>query len=156
HLTAYGEESGYSILAAAGLLSTLLGVVIVSRVAFGFLAARCGTWAALLLVSALHAAGATWLALSQDYTQSARGAALIGLGFGGYVPGYALLVLQSFPASEAGKRTSQIYVFSFLSAGTGSLFGGWVRDLTGNYEASFLFAAVSAVTGFLLLLLARR
>lgn len=156
HLTAYGEEHGYSILSAAGLLSTLLGVVMVSRVAFGFLAARSGTWTALLLVSALHVIGAVWLALSQDYTQAALGAALIGLGFGGYVPGYALLVLQSFPAIEAGKRTSQIYVFSFLSAGSGSLLGGWLRDLTGNYSMSFAAAAVGAATGFLLLLLARR
>ncbi len=156
HLTAFGEEQGYTVFAAAGLLSIMLGVVLFSRLAFGFAAARAGAWAALLLVSALHAMGAIWLACSTGYLQSALGAALMGLGFGGYVPGYAMLVLQSFPLNESGRRTSQIYVFSFLSAGSGSLLGGWLRDMTGDYGASFACAAAGAVISVVLLWLAWR
>lgn len=152
HLTAYGEERGYTVLAAAGLLSVMLGVVIISRLLFGSFASRFGTWAALAAITALHATGALWLAASDQYLQSVLGAILLGLGFGGYVPGYALLVLESFPVDEAGKRTSQIYVFSFLSAGSGSLLGGWLRDWSGQYSTSFAWAGVGALLGLLLLL----
>ncbi|UUZ66138.1 hypothetical protein LP414_23135 [Polaromonas sp. P1(28)-13] len=64
------------------------------------------------------------------------GAVLVGLGFGGFVPGYAILVREMFPAAQAGRRIADIYFFRFVAAGIGSWTNGWLRDLTGGYAIS--------------------
>ncbi|MDO8298748.1 MFS transporter [Lacisediminimonas sp.] len=153
HLTAFGEEQGFDILIVASLLPAMLGVVLVSRLSFGFLAARFGVWRVLVAMSAIHVAGSLWLAFSTSYHHAVIAAVLLGLGFGGYVPGYALLVRESYPANQSGRRIGQIYFFSFLSAGSGSMLGGWLHDVTGNYAMSFAFAGAASAAGLLLLLL---
>ncbi|MDO8777463.1 MAG: hypothetical protein Q7K57_53860 [Burkholderiaceae bacterium] len=75
------------------------------------------------------------------------GAVLIGLGFGGYMPGYAVLVREMFPAAQAGRRITEIYFFGFVAAGIGSWTSGWLRDLTGGYAIPFGVAACSAGLG---------
>ncbi|AEC20997.1 hypothetical protein PT7_2457 [Pusillimonas sp. T7-7] len=151
HLTAYGEEQGFAPVSAAMLVSVMLGATLVSRFSFGYAANRWGRYPTLLLMSALHLFGIVWLVVAQSYFFLIIGIILIGLGFGGYLPAYGVLMRQLFPASEAGRRISEIYFFAFITAGIGSGMGGWLRDLTSNYVVTFSGAATSASLAFLIL-----
>lgn len=144
HLVAFGEERGFAPVAAAALVSALLGSTLVSRLAVGVLFRIWGTFRVMLAFSLVQVVGITWLAAAQGYGDMAAAACVVGLGFGGYLPGYALLAASMFPASESGRRTSEIYCFGFLSAGVGSSLGGWLRDARGGYEATFTAIALIA------------
>ena len=152
HLTAFGEEHGFAPAAAAGLVSAVLGVTLFSRLCVGQLSNRWGRYNVLLIMSVLLVLGIGCLAAANGTIAIVVGAALIGLGFGGYLPGYAILVRELFPAAQAGRRIAEIYFFAFLSAGIGSWTSGYLRDLSGAYTLPFWSAAVSAFLGVALLM----
>lgn len=147
HLTAFGEEQGFAPAAAAALVSAMLGVTLVPRLFAGQLSYRWGRYRVLLAMSVLLVFGVAWLAVAQGPVSITVGAVLIGLGFGGYMPGYAILVREMFPAAQAGRRIAEIYFFGFVAAGIGSWTSGWLRDLTGGYAIPFGIAACSAGLG---------
>lgn len=152
HLTAFGEERGFAPAVAAAITSVMLGVTLVSRLSMGRLSHRFGHYRALTAVSAVHVVGVVLLAASDSHATVLVAVVLIGLGFGGYVPAYAVLVRELFPATQAGRRIAEIYFFAFLAAGAGSWLGGVARDFSGNYALPFGLAALSALAGALLLL----
>lgn len=84
------------------------------------------------------------------------GVVVIGIGFGGYLPGYAMTVREMFPEQQAGRRISEVYFLAFLAAGGGSWLGGWLRDVTNSYAVPFSVAAIVATAGGSLLLFVGR
>jgi len=152
HLTAFGEERGLAPIAAAGLVSAMLGVSLFSRLCIGQLSNRWSPYQVLLAMSILLALGVVCLANAQGRIPIGLGIIAIGLAFGGYLPGYAILVRELFPAAQAGRRIAEIYFFAFVAAGIGSWTSGWLRDLSGTYILPFWTAAASASLGAALLL----
>lgn len=151
HLTAFGEELGLAPAVAAATVSAMLGVTLVSRLTVGPLCQRWGRYNVLVFVSALHLGGVLLLALAKGYLVVLAAVLLIGLGFGGYVPMYAVLARELFPARQAGQRIAEIYFLAFMAAGAGSWTGGWLRDISGSYAVPFCFAGASACAGAFIL-----
>jgi MFS family permease len=151
HLTSYGDEQGFSSTLSAALLSTLLGVALLSRLSIGALGARLGRSRMLFAASATQWLGTILLIAGHGLWSIVAGAALIGLGFGGYLPSYAVIMRDMFPDGQSGRRFSEIYFLVFMTAGLGSWMGGYLRDLTGSYTTSFGLASIC--TGLALLIL---
>lgn len=151
HLTAFGEERGMPAATAAGMLSSMLGVTIFSRLSMGAMCARLGHYRCLLGVSLIHVIGVWMLATASNQAVVVAGVVVIGVGFGGYLPGYAMLAREMFPAQQAGRRISEIYFLAFVAAGAGSWLGGCLRDLTHDYALAFFVAGAFAAAGALLL-----
>lgn len=147
HITAFGEERGFTPTAAAAVLSALLGVSLLSRLFVGQLSSKWGSYNMLTGMSILLAVATTGLALSNGPVTLGIAVVAIGVAFGGYLPGYAILVRDVFPTEQAGRRITEIYFFAFVAAGIGSWTGGWMRDLTGAYTIPFWIAAMTAVAG---------
>jgi MFS family permease len=121
----------------AEMLSLILGLGVVSRLASGLIADRIGgvapsSWArpfrCLALIFYLPFDGWSPLLVS----------ALFGLSQGGIVPGYALIVREYFPAREAGARVSLVLMSSVVGMALGGWMSGEIFDLTGSYQAAFL------------------
>jgi MFS family permease len=62
---------------------------------------------------------------------------LFGLFQGGLVPSYAIIVRESFPASDAGSRVGMILMMTLLGMALGGWMSGAIFDLTGSYRAAF-------------------
>jgi MFS family permease len=137
HIVAYCGDLGYGPARGAEMLSLMLGLGIVSRVASGFIADKVGGLATLLLGSFLQ--GLTLLlylvfdGLASLYAISA----LFGLVQGGIVPSYAIVVREYFAPGEAGTRVGIVLMASLLGMALGGWLSGAIFDLTGSYQAAF-------------------
>ena len=144
HLTSYGNEQGLSSTLSVTLLSTLLGVALLSRLSIQIMGGWWGQARALFAMTAFQWSGTLALLAAHGLGSILMGAVLIGLGFGGYLPSYPVILRAMFPNHQAGRRISETYFLVFMTAGLGSWLGGYLHDLTGNYTASFGLAALSS------------
>lgn len=152
HITAAGEELGAAPATAAALVSVMLGASLATRLGTAQLGTRLGHYRMVVAATSLQVLGVLWISLSSGYMGIASGAALMGVGFGSYLPGYAVLARTLFPANQAGRRIAEMYFFGFLAGGAGSWVGGLLRDVSGDYGLAFRIAALIAVTGLASLL----
>lgn len=138
HIVAYCGDLGFGAARGAEMLSLMLGLGVVSRVASGVIADRIGGLRTLILGSVLQ--GITlFLYLPFDSLFSLYViSGLFGLAQGGIVPCYALIVRQYFPASEAGTRVSVVLMMTVLGMALGGWLSGQIFDWTGSYRAAFI------------------
>ncbi len=138
HIVAYCLDLGYGTARGAEMLSIMLSLGIVSRLASGWIADHIGGIGTLILGSTLQCL-ALFLYLPFDglaplYVVSA----IFGLSQGGIVPSYALIVRDYFPAKEAGARVSLVLMATVVGMALGGWMSGEIYDLTGSYQAAFL------------------
>lgn len=138
HIVALCTELGYGPARGAEMLSAMLGLGVVSRIASGFIADKIGGAGTLLLGSALQCmALALYLpfdGLISLYVVSA----FFGLAQGGIVPSYALIVRDLFPAREAGTRVGLVIMATVVGMALGGWMSGEIFDITGAYSMAFL------------------
>jgi MFS family permease len=155
HLVAYCGDLGYGAARGAEMLSMMLGLGIISRIASGFVADRFGGLFALGLGSLMQGLALTLFLFFDSLASLYAIAALFGLFQGGIVPSYAIIVREYFDAKEAGTRVGVVLMATLL----GMAFGGWLSgaifDWTGSYAMAFFngvaFNLVNlAIIGFLL------
>jgi MFS family permease len=124
------------------MLSLMLGLGIISRIASGFVADRIGGVATLLIGSTLQGVALFLYLWFDGLTSLYVISGIFGLFQGGIVPMYAIIVREYFPAHEAGTRLGVILMATLF----GMAFGGWVSglifDLTGSYQAAFAHGLV--------------
>jgi MFS family permease len=138
HIVAYASDLGYGVAHGARMLSVMLGLGVVSRLASGWIADRIGGIRTLLLGSALQC-----LTLALFLPFSGLGplyavSALFGLSQGGIVPAYAIIVRESFAPQEAGTRIGAVVLATIVGMALGGWMSGVIFDLTGSYQAAFL------------------
>jgi MFS family permease len=137
HLVAYCGDLGYGAARGAEMLSLMLGLGIISRIASGFVADRIGGVATLLIGSTLQGVALFFYLWFDGLTSLYVISAMFGLFQGGIVPMYAIIVREYFAPQEAGMRLGIILMATLV----GMAFGGWVSglifDLTGSYQAAF-------------------
>lgn len=155
HLVAYGETIGMAATQAAWILASLLGVTLVSRLSAGWLLDRRAVFPTLVAMSMLHAGGTIAMCVSASSVSIAASVLVVGLGFGGYLPAYGALVRSLYPAHEAGRRLSELYLSGFFGAGIGTWGAGVLRDLSDGYALAFRVAALFAVVAIAILLRGR-
>ena len=138
HIIAYCGDLGYGTARGAEMLSIMLGLGVVSRLASGFIADRIGGLKTLILGSALQCLSLIFYLPFDGLTSLYIVSALFGLAQGGIVPNYALIVREYFPAREAGARVSLVLMSSVVGMAIGGWMSGEIFDLTGSYQAAFL------------------
>jgi MFS family permease len=138
HIVAYCGDLGYGAARGAEMLSLMLGLGVVSRLASGWISDRIGGLRTLLLGSALQSVA---LLLFLPFTGLASlyvMAGLFGLFQGGIVPSYALIVREHFSPSQAGARVGTVLMATLFGMALGGWMSGAVFDLTGSYRAAFI------------------
>lgn len=138
HIVAYCLDLGYGTARGAEILSIMLGLGIVSRLASGWIADHIGGVRTLLLGSMLQCLALLFYLPFDGLTSLYIVSALFGLSQGGIVPSYALIVREYFPAREAGARVSLVLMATVVGMALGGWMSGEIYDLTGSYQAAFL------------------
>jgi MFS family permease len=138
HIVAYCGDLGYGPARGAEMLSLMLGLGVVSRLASGLIADRIGGVATLMLGSTLQCLALLFYLPFDGLTSLYVVSALFGLSQGGIVPSYALIVRDYFPAREAGARISLVLMATIVGMALGGWMSGAIFDLTGSYQAAFL------------------
>jgi MFS family permease len=138
HIVAYCADLGYGPARGAEMLSLMLGLGVVSRLASGLIADRVGGVGTLILGSTLQCLALLFYLPFDGLTSLYVVSALFGLSQGGIVPSYALIVREYFPAREAGARISMVLMATVAGMALGGWMSGAIYDLTGSYQAAFL------------------
>ena len=121
HLVAYCGDLGYGPARGAQMLSLMMAMGVVSRLASGWICDRIGGLATLLLGSVLQGLALLLYVPFDGLASLYVISALFGLFQGGIVPSYAIIVREHFPAREAGMRIG-IVLFATLDRDG---LGGW-------------------------------
>ncbi len=156
HIVAYCGELGYGVARGAEMLSLMLGLGIISRIASGYAADRIGGLATLLIGATLQGATLVLYAFFDGLTSLYLISALFGLFQGGIVPSYAIIAREYFSPREAGMRVGIVIMASLFGMALGGWMSGKVFDLTGSYAIAFVggfgFSMLTVlISGWLLL-----
>jgi MFS family permease len=138
HIVAYCADLGYGVARGSEMLSLMMALGIVSRIASGFVADKIGGVATLLIGSALQGVALTFYLFFDGLVSLYVVSGLFGLFQGGIVPMYAIIVREYFPPKEAGTRLGVILMATLLGMAFGGWISGFIFDLTGSYRAAFL------------------
>jgi len=138
HIVAYCSELGYGAAAGAQMLSIMLALGIVSRIASGFIADKIGGLATLLIGSTLQMVALLMYLMVDGLSALFVVSALFGLFQGGIVPSYAIVVREYFAPNEAGVRVGIVLMATIVGMALGGWLSGLIFDLTGSYAMAFL------------------
>jgi MFS family permease len=137
HIVAYCADLGYGVARGADMLSLMLGMGVVSRMASGWICDRIGGVRTLLLGSALQCLTLVFYLPWNGLTPLLIVSGLFGLSQGGIVPAYAIIVRETFAPQEAGARLGLILTATIFGMAAGGWMSGAIFDLTGSYRAAF-------------------
>ncbi len=137
HIVAYCADLGYGPARGAQMLSLMLGLGIISRVASGWVADRIGGLPTLLAGSALQGASLTLFLFFDSLSSLYVISGLFGLFQGGIVPSYAIIVREYFPARGAGAKVGLVLAATIVGMALGGWITGVIFDHTGSYRLAF-------------------
>jgi MFS family permease len=142
HGVSMATHHGIPGLQAAGVLSTIAGVSIVSRFTFSLLTERFGGRAVLSFAVLGQALSILALLFATDVWHFYAFAVVFGLCYGGEMVGFPIINRQLFGPKAP---LSSIFSFEMIGASTGMALGGWLGgvlfDHSGNYTSAILVAA---------------
>src|SRR5262249_30655959 len=138
HIVPYAHDLGHGVAHGARMLSLMLGLGVLSRLASGLVADRIGGVATLLIGSALQCLTLVLYLPVHGLVSLYVVSALFGLGQGGIVPSYAIIVREYFAPREAATRIGAVLMATIVGMALGGWLSGAIFDLTGSYHAAFL------------------
>ncbi len=143
HIVSHVSDLGFDPARGAEVLSIMLASsAVASFFGVGFLGKRYGGLGALIIFSSGQATLLATLAFVDSLMGVYIASALFGLGYGGILPCYPLIVRELLPEAEAGRRTGIILLCAGIGMAIGSWLGGYMFDLTGTYQLAFLIGVV--------------
>lgn len=153
HLAQMLVGQGFTLTAAAGIVSTQGLAILAGRVGTGFLLDRF--WAPLVTLPLLSApAIACWLLAGDGLTAgfAVMSAIILGLATGAETDLIAFLAGRYFGMAHYGKIYGMLYLPFGLASSVSPAVYGWVRDTTGSYDA-MLYVAIGLFVGGAVMLL---
>lgn len=139
HIVSHVSDLGFDPARGAETLSLMLACsALASFFGVGFLGSRFGGLRAIFVFSTGQAVLLCALAFVESLPGLYIAAAMFGLGYGGILPCYPVIVRELLPSAEAGRRTGLVLLFAGGGMALGSWLGGAVFDATGTYRTAFL------------------
>ena len=138
HIVAYCGDLGFGAARGAEMLSLMLGMGILSRLASGWISDHIGGLRTLLLGSVLQGIALLLFLPFDGLVPLYVVSGMFGLFQGGIVPSYALIVREYFTPQEAGARVGTVLMATLFGMALGGWMSGVIFDMTGSYKAAFL------------------
>ena len=149
------EESGFTPAMATTAVSTIAGMGIFSKLAFGRASEKITARIATILSIGLQMVGVIIIAQVDASHLLWLGIFVFGLGFGG-LGALALLVVQEMFGMKEFGGIMGIMQVGMIASGTGApMMAGAIHDSSGSFDSAFLIVAAIFVVGIAALALAR-
>ena len=153
HIVAHGSDLGYPAARAAELLAVAMGTTFFTRLfLLGILCDRYGGLVALTIFSVLQLVGMNLLVGVEDLTLLYITAVIFGLGNGGLIPCYPVIVREYLPATQSGRLTGQLIMVAAIGMAVGVWLAGAVFDAVGSYQPAFMIGVAFNVANLALAL----
>ena len=154
YLVAIAEGEGVSPGLAAGAFVTMSVTSTVTRFAVPVLADHLGSKGVMAVCFMLQTLPIVLLFFSTELWQFYLFAVLFGIGFGGEMSAFPIINRQYYGSAPIGTTYGWQMMGAGVGMAAGSLIGGWLRDLTGNFDATMgLSLALSLVGVFSIVVL---
>tara|TARA_B100000029_G_scaffold137229_1_gene132027 strand:- start:55668 stop:56906 length:1239 start_codon:yes stop_codon:yes gene_type:complete len=149
------EESGFTPAMATTAVSTIAGMGIFSKLAFGRASEKITARIATMLSIGLQMLGVIIIAQVDAAHLLWLGIFVFGLGFGG-LGALALLVVQEMFGMKEFGGIMGIMQVGMIASGTGApMMAGAIHDSSGSFDSAFLIVAAIFVVGIAALALAK-
>jgi MFS family permease len=145
HLVSLATDNGIPPETAAVILGLMMAVSIIGRVGVGKVADLIGGVRALLLASAIQTVFIFWFTQMRSPAGFYLISVLFGIGYGGVIPSYAIIVREQLPVHSMGRWVGLVFFFGNLGMGSGGYLGGLLFDLSGSYTLPFAAGAAAGV-----------
>ena len=143
HLLSHASDIGYTPIDGARLLSVMLICAALSAMfGLGYLSSRFGPVVSLMLFSGMQALTLGFFPIVESLPVLYCVAALFGLGYGGVLPSYPIIIREHIGANGTGARTGLVVFFGTIGMAFGSGLGGYSFDATGSYAPAFYTGVV--------------
>ena len=148
HLVAYCGDLGYGVARGAQMLSLMMALGIISRIASGFVADLIGGAGTLLIGSFMQGVALLLYLYFNGLESLFIVSGIFGLFQGGIVPMYAVICRELLPPRRAGAAIGLVVSATILGMAFGGYFSGVIFDLTGSYRMAFLNGVLWNVFNF--------
>ncbi len=146
-------NEGISAVQAAGILTVLSAVSIVSRVAVPIMCDTIGTKLVMGIFFVLQGVMVVMLFWTHDLWMFYLFAVLFGIGYGGETGGFPILNRRYYGQAPTGSP----YGVQMLGAGLGMALGGWIGgpiyDIFGSYDIALWASIATSIAGAVNILL---
>ncbi len=133
HLPGYAEEAGVDRVAAAALVGVIGAASIAGRLVLGVVAARTGALRAFQgCFLTMGASFALW-AVDGGYGVLVVFAAVLGVGYGGFVALGPAVVAERFGTTRLGGLLGVLYTSAGIGSAVGAPLAGVAVDASGSY-----------------------
>jgi len=151
HIVAYASDLDHDAARGAEMLSVMLLAGAASAFFLvGRAAQRLGPLRALFVFSLVQMLSLMLLAANDGLVALYAVSMLFGLGYGGILPCYPIIVRLLLPSSQAGRLTGVVLLFGGIGMALGSYIGGVSYDLVDSYRPAFLFCIAANFANLIL------
>lgn len=150
HVIAHATDLGFTGRQGALMLTLLLGSAFVSRIVWGAVSDRIGGLPTLVSASLCQAVMLSAFIVVDSLAGLYTVSVLFGLGFGGIVPAYTIIVRELYPANQIGWRMGVIYMFSTAGMALGGWMAGAIFDATAGYTLAFVIGVAFNIGNLML------
>lgn len=142
HIIPYAVDSGMTPVQAATLF-TLIGITgIGGRLASGIISDRIGVKPVMLFCLLALASITLWLAFSKNAWTFYTFAAIFGIVYSGFAVMLVRIARQIFGEKALGSVFGALMVSDGIGFGAGPWLAGYIFDITGAYQASFIAVTI--------------
>lgn len=148
----YAKEQGIASVQAAVLVGVLGGASVLSRVGFGSLVKRFGSFRLYRTCLAIHAVSfVVWFVAGASYAVLVVFVLVLGVGYGGFVALGPIVVSDRMGVSGLGSILGLLYTGPGLGALIGAPTAGVIIDRTGSYRWAIAVCFLTCVASVALL-----
>ena len=151
HVIAHASDLGHPTIRAAEILAVLLGSTFLSRIAWGLISDRIGGMRTLFYGCLAQIVALSMYLVIDGLAALYIVSALFGLGFGGIIPSYTIVIRELFPVHGLGWRVGAVYLFGTIGMALGGYLGGAIFDVSGSYQVAFAVGVAFNVANLALL-----
>jgi MFS family permease len=145
-------EAGVNVVSAAGILSTLMGVSVLTRFLTPVVADYLGAKRAMATMFVLQGLPVLMLFWTQELWQFYMFAVIFGIGYGGEGSAFPIINRQYFGRGPMGRS----FGWQQAGAGTGMAFGGWIGGvlyvISGSYDVTVILSVLTSLAGAAMIL----